>query len=592
MEGTNRELTVEERTWAAQQIALVVGATEADALPLADFLLGVDNPNELQGQLLDMLGESPMALNFSSELIAKRFPPAKQGPAPLLPPRNGNGSGPQHSSLSRPQSQLSTRGGPQPTEPSASGIVAYRKADSSQGASTPSRQQIEPTVSNAAGDEQPVQQKSIRQLKKERQQSIKLQKEHEKKRQERANRKRVRCECQASEHPLLTNCLTCGRIICDSEGPGPCMFCGSEVESPDQQLQQHMRRLLRHSEQAEGDGGNDKQSSKNKPPYRARKTGMSYSMKVGGGMSTPEAALLWDVPPEDSNGKPDTSSATDSRGEELSEEEYLQLAFKSLGIDDQTTDPKALQEAESWVKATRRKERLLDYDRTAAQRTKLIDQLSDFDPFAVGKWMSSEEKIEAEKRKAERIKEEEKREARLRSGMRVLHLDFQKGSVDFKRPEHEEELGISGSSASTAIGKKAAPSSEPKGKSGPRDRWNTAATTTDSQPERAATRTSNANGAFANNPLLGNKAAPRFVLTSEKTNDTNTGKKAKAKAKGKDNTIKKGTEEPEPGSSSSSTTQLPNENTNKEPQASKPDEMARRRQMLRIQTNTDEELFI
>ncbi|KAJ1796636.1 Activating signal cointegrator 1, partial [Coemansia sp. RSA 2399] len=279
MEGTNRELTVEERTWAAQQIALVVGATEADALPLADFLLGVDNLNELQGQLLDMLGESPMALNFSSELIAKRFPPVKQGPAPLLPPRNGNESRPQHSNLSRPQSQLSTRGGPpKPTESPAIGMVAYRKADSSQEA-VPSRQQKEPTVSSAVGDEQPVQQKSIRQLKKERQQSLKMQKEQEKKRQERANRKRVRCECQASEHPLLTNCLTCGRIICDSEGPGPCMFCGSEVESPDQQLQQHMRRLLRHSDQAEAEGGNDKQSSRNKPPHGAHKTGMSYSIK-------------------------------------------------------------------------------------------------------------------------------------------------------------------------------------------------------------------------------------------------------------------------------------------------------------------------
>eukprot|EP00658_Telonema_sp_P-2_P028761 TRINITY_DN21989_c0_g2_i3.p1 TRINITY_DN21989_c0_g2~~TRINITY_DN21989_c0_g2_i3.p1 ORF type:complete len:421 (-),score=95.38 TRINITY_DN21989_c0_g2_i3:171-1433(-) len=37
---------------------------------------------------------------------------------------------------------------------------------------------------------------------------------------------RHRCSCHASRHKLLTNCLSCGRIICEQEGWGECLFCG------------------------------------------------------------------------------------------------------------------------------------------------------------------------------------------------------------------------------------------------------------------------------------------------------------------------------------------------------------------------------
>lgn len=40
----------------------------------------------------------------------------------------------------------------------------------------------------------------------------------------------------ATKHPLLTNCLRCGKVICELEGPGPCTFCGNLVESKEQQL--------------------------------------------------------------------------------------------------------------------------------------------------------------------------------------------------------------------------------------------------------------------------------------------------------------------------------------------------------------------
>ncbi|XP_071532178.1 activating signal cointegrator 1 [Panulirus ornatus] len=40
---------------------------------------------------------------------------------------------------------------------------------------------------------------------------------------------RHKCDCQASKHRLINNCLKCGRIVCEQEGSGPCQFCGDLV---------------------------------------------------------------------------------------------------------------------------------------------------------------------------------------------------------------------------------------------------------------------------------------------------------------------------------------------------------------------------
>uniref|UniRef100_A0A803P9J4 Zinc finger C2HC5-type domain-containing protein n=1 Tax=Cannabis sativa TaxID=3483 RepID=A0A803P9J4_CANSA len=37
------------------------------------------------------------------------------------------------------------------------------------------------------------------------------------------------CSCQAHQHRLISNCLSCGKIVCEKEGEGPFSFCGSLV---------------------------------------------------------------------------------------------------------------------------------------------------------------------------------------------------------------------------------------------------------------------------------------------------------------------------------------------------------------------------
>ncbi|XP_048733687.2 activating signal cointegrator 1-like [Ostrea edulis] len=55
------------------------------------------------------------------------------------------------------------------------------------------------------------------------------------------------CECQATKHKLIANCVHCGRIVCEQEGSGPCLFCGNLVCTKEEQ--EVLARGSRKSEQ-------------------------------------------------------------------------------------------------------------------------------------------------------------------------------------------------------------------------------------------------------------------------------------------------------------------------------------------------------
>lgn len=44
-----------------------------------------------------------------------------------------------------------------------------------------------------------------------------------------AKKNRNPCDCGAQLHDLIENCLTCGRLTCQAEGPGKCLSCGGIV---------------------------------------------------------------------------------------------------------------------------------------------------------------------------------------------------------------------------------------------------------------------------------------------------------------------------------------------------------------------------
>ncbi|CAN2391531.1 Thyroid hormone receptor interactor 4, partial [Pristimantis euphronides] len=43
------------------------------------------------------------------------------------------------------------------------------------------------------------------------------------------------CDCLAQKHKLINNCITCGRIVCEQEGSGPCLFCDNLVCTKEEQ---------------------------------------------------------------------------------------------------------------------------------------------------------------------------------------------------------------------------------------------------------------------------------------------------------------------------------------------------------------------
>ena len=46
------------------------------------------------------------------------------------------------------------------------------------------------------------------------------------------------CMCMGKIHRIINNCLSCGKIVCKSEGQGPCLFCGNLVYSKQNQFKE------------------------------------------------------------------------------------------------------------------------------------------------------------------------------------------------------------------------------------------------------------------------------------------------------------------------------------------------------------------
>jgi len=161
------------------------------------------------------------------------------------------------------------------------------------------------------------------------------------------NRNRKLCPCQGLTHSVLQaapNCLACGKIICLKEGLGPCTFCGAPLLSPGEV--QDMIRSLRE------DAGREKMAINASQNKRAEvsKTPRPFSMA------------------------PEAGSAID----------------------------------ESLRNAQEHRDRLLEFQATSAQRTRIIDQAADFDtPLAAGglnQWASPAERALQLKRQQKQMR--------------------------------------------------------------------------------------------------------------------------------------------------------------------------------------------
>uniref|UniRef100_A0A093V9B6 Uncharacterized protein C1A6.01c n=1 Tax=Talaromyces marneffei PM1 TaxID=1077442 RepID=A0A093V9B6_TALMA len=87
-----------------------------------------------------------------------------------------------------------------------------------------------------------------------------------------STKKRQKCDCNASIHPLFTpapNCLSCGKIICSLEGLQPCSFCGAQLLSS-QEIQSMIKELR-------AERGQEKMRAHNEGVHHAGGPGISDS---------------------------------------------------------------------------------------------------------------------------------------------------------------------------------------------------------------------------------------------------------------------------------------------------------------------------
>ena len=124
------------------------------------------------------------------------------------------------------------------------------------------------------------------------------------------------CGCIGQKHQLISNCLECGRIVCEQEGSGPCLFCGTLV------------------------------------------------------CTGQEQEIL-------------------ARNSKASEKLYEKLMKKSL--EERRAD---------FEKAKALKDKLIEYDRTSARRTKVIDDQADYYS-ADSKWLSKKQRSVAKRKENE-----------------------------------------------------------------------------------------------------------------------------------------------------------------------------------------------
>ncbi|KAJ1981086.1 Activating signal cointegrator 1 [Dimargaris cristalligena] len=185
----------------------------------------------------------------------------------------------------------------------------------------------------------------------------------------------------------------------------------------------------------------------------------------------------------------------------------------------------ALQEARA------RKDRLLDYDRTSAHRTQVIDQVSDFQgPSAETadiQWLTPQEKIEAQRQQQLRAKRATELEEQQRRGVQVLTIDLKSHQIS-RRTLVDRDLDhqpkpvrdpLASSNRPSEVGGFAEGAGGGSGSGGGEADtrhvdWSPA---TVSMPAPDTTGRNQGTGYFANNPLLGTLGAPKFI---EKRSDS------------------------------------------------------------------------
>ncbi|KAF8428228.1 hypothetical protein EV426DRAFT_714433 [Tirmania nivea] len=293
--------------------------------------------------------------------------------------------------------------------------------------------------------------------------------------------KRTVCNCQATRHDLLLaapNCLSCGKIICIKEGPGPCTFCGTPLLSGSET--QDMISFLKEER------GREKMAM-DKRAHKKPEVSRTPKAHSGGALPPPpQLGLGYGTPAGD-------------------------------GGDDE--------DAEALKRAREHRDRLLSYQASNAQRTKIVDEAADFDTSAIASagyaglnmWATPEERALQLKKQQRRMREVQWAVKEAWEKRRVVvSIDISgggsKGKVVTRKEMREVEMDeVSASEEDVVVDIRAVGKGEGEGLGGDGEGGS-------------------GSRSYARNPLLKGLVKPVFTPALKKPKPTNTRGKGKSKA--------------------------------------------------------------
>uniref|UniRef100_A0A3Q0KSC9 Activating signal cointegrator 1 n=1 Tax=Schistosoma mansoni TaxID=6183 RepID=A0A3Q0KSC9_SCHMA len=158
------------------------------------------------------------------------------------------------------------------------------------------------------------------------------------------------CQCLATKHQLVNNCLNCGRIVCAQEGSGPCYYCGNLVCTIDEEYQlsqgiaKHSQKLRNKLSQAAWAPGTET------PYYRRIRRAQKSKQESSGGIIS-----------VDSNSNDGLESDTDDNDLIKTSAQGAQIRLE-----------------QGLINALCKRDKLLEFDTTCARRTRVIDDELDY----------------------------------------------------------------------------------------------------------------------------------------------------------------------------------------------------------------------
>lgn len=426
------------KAYAVSALASILPLDTATCLQMVDYALTLPTDDDVRTHFLDLLGESDDSLTFVGNFIKRRHQETTQD--------NKSGKGqrqlyeqlhakrtPQKSGFSWGAKQETPITPPKPTKPS---------------------RPVKPTTtSELLPSKADPRQVSVKRSKKKNLDSLKdiesILNDLEISEDYGAGRDTIRvCNCMATRHPLFEvapNCLNCGKIICAKEGLQPCLFCGKELLSGREK--QEIILVLAQERQGLEERQPDlkrklaeQRATAAAAPTKPKLTKFTISMNAGENMWTAQDRALKQA---DAAKK----AATEKLAQQEKEQQEIAAQQEALAKYERT-----LQVDPALVAAQERLDTLLNFQATGAERTRIIDNASDFDVPSGSSgsvWLSPMERaVQLKKQQRQMRKQTVAERERSGRGEKVLEMVIRNGKVTMVEKatphadpvEHDEDI--------------------------------------------------------------------------------------------------------------------------------------------------------